>query len=181
MPTALQCLTFLLLLSLYFPLSFCELNLDGYVFEDPYRDPCETECHCTSADEAGGPGYRLWSAKRYAVYNVWQEKRFVVNCTEVPHSTIPKNLPFNTTDLILADYNLGVLTRESFPDTHFPWNPMLLTVSLKNCSIDYLFPGAFQGNSFVSVRIIDLSGNVLESVIGGAFHDHQRLHNISID
>lgn len=173
----------LVLLEIFIPLYLCELNLDGYRynFDDLYRDPCVSECLCKTIADLEEPGYKIWSAKRYAVYSVWQEERFLVNCTSDPHSSIPKSLPFNTTDLIVENYNLGLLSMESFPNTHFPSNPMLLSIALRNCSIDYLFPGTFQGDSFVSIRSIVLSSNLLEFVAGGIFHGLNRVHNILID
>ena len=151
---------------LFIPLFSFELGkLIDFNFDDLNRDPCLSECQCESAKDAE------------ELYNEW---RFIVNCSGYPHSSLPKNLPFSTTDLIVAGYNLGLLKMDSFPNHDFPLNPKLLTVSLKNCNIDYLYPGTFRGNSFVSVRVIDLSDNVIELVAGGAFRDLQRVHNISM-
>jgi len=126
-------------------------------------DPCELECDCygwKSVDEAGGV-----------------ESRFTVNCSGLNFgrqegSDIPVFLPFNTTDLFVSAYRLGMIDIGTFPNIVSPFpsktyrlTPKFLTISLNNCRIKYLTSEAFYAASVrSSVRGIDLSHNYIEVV-----------------
>ena len=112
------------------------------------------------------------------------EKRFVVNCTHpkfgLLQGMMPKNLPFNTTDLIMTEYHLGALSITSFPDNAFPLNPKIFSISLNHCGINYLSPGTFQGHSFYYIRSITLTNNYFDWLVEGTFKILPYLENISM-
>ena len=165
----------LLLLYMSLPVSLCDRLLHFGMFGDMATvDPCVEECKC----------YDWESSSTNAVGD--RQKRFTVNCTEMKFGlfqgfNVPKNLPFNTTDLIVSEYHLGSLNMASFPNQGFPLNPMFLSVSLEECYINYLSSDTFQGNSFVSIRNISLSRNLIELLTEGTFLHLPYLENISVD
>lgn len=142
-------------------------------------DPCELECDCygwKSVDEAGGV-----------------ESRFTVNCSGLNFgrqegSDIPVFLPFNTTDLFVSAYRLGMIDIGTFPNIVSPFpsktyrlTPKFLTISLNNCRINYLTSEAFYAASVrSSVRGIDLSHNYIEVVQQRLFWQFPLLQNISM-
>ena len=115
-------------------------------------------------------------------YGTESNDRFTVNCSVMKFGllqgfSIPQNLPFNTTDLVIAEHHLGKLGIHSFNNNQFP---MLLTVSLRNCYITYLSRETFQANSLVALGIIDLSHNIFELIQEGTFVHLLSLENISL-
>lgn len=94
--------------------------------------------------------------------------------------SIPKNLPINTTDLIVSEYLLGTLSLSSFPNFDFPLNPMLQSVYLKDCHISYLSSDTFQGNSFIAIKNVTLNQNLFEVIVEGTFN-HLPIENITLD
>lgn len=123
-----------------------------------YNDPCESECECydwETVDSAGA-----------------LDKRYVVNCT----GGIPEFLPGNTTDLIVSRCFLGTLSTASFP-----FSPKFLSVSLTDCRVKYFLFDTFQGNSFVAIKNITISRNILDSIIAeGTFSHLIDIENISM-
>ena len=156
----------------------CMLLVYLPLFESSFdcHDPCVCECQCETVDDLEVPEYKVSLEEQYGVGSVWKEKRFIVNCTSDSHTRIPTNLPGNTTDLIVENYNIGSLTVASF---HFTLKPMLLSVSLKNCEIDNIFRDSFSGISCIPLKNIVLSDNILSSF--GGFHDLDYVQNISLD
>ena len=128
-------------------------------------DPCVGECECRDGE---------------------REQSFVVNCTGPKFGlfqgmNIPRNLPLNTTDLIVSEYLLGTLSIDSFPNYGFPLNPMFLSVSLRNCHITHLSSETFQGNSFVTTRNITLTHNSFDLLVQGTFKLLPKVENIKMD
>ena len=159
----------LCMLLVYLPL-LCESRLDCH-------DPCMCECHCETVDDLEIPEYKALIEERYGIHSPWQEKRFVASCTTSDSRTsIPKNLPRNTTDLIVENYHIGSLHMDSFCFTHVP---MLIDISLKNCGINSIFRGAFDGKFSTFLSTIVLSNNTLSSFDG--FRDLDYLESISLD
>ena len=152
------------------PLCFCD-QLLHFGLTGSGADPCVNECVCydwESIDVLGN-----------------QEKRFTVNCTGMKYGLlqglhVPKNLPFNTTDLIVSEYLLGTLNIESFPNERFPLNPMFVSVSLENCHIDFISADTFQGSSFISIKNISLDHNSIELLLRGTFWHLPFVENITI-
>lgn len=158
------------LLSSILPLTLSEKLLNFGFNTRSYRNPCDSECKCYS-----------WKSK----YETESRNRFTVNCSVMQFGlfqglSIPKNLPFNTTDLLVAEYHLGTLGIDSFDNNQFPLNPVLLTIVLRNCHITYLSRETFQANSLVSVEIIDLNHNTVELVQEGTFVHLPYVENISM-
>ena len=122
-------------------------------------DACEEECEC---------------------YDGEREKSFVVNCT-FQGMNIPRNLPTNTTDLIVSEYLLGTLSLESFPNYGFPLNPMFLSVSLQSCHITHVSSEAFKGNSFVAIKNITISNNNFDLLVQGTFKLLPHVEHIRMD
>ena len=124
------------------------------------RSPCDSECECFSWDSS--PNGRRSS------------KRFTVNCTGMKFGlfqglSVPKNLPLNTTDLVVKDYHLGTVGLNSFDNNPFPLNPMLLTLVLSSCHITFLSRETFQANSLISLETVDLSYNHAMLIQEGTF------------
>ena len=160
---------FCAVLLLSFPLRFCESQLLNFGLNDDTTDPCIEECKCYNWEVINTLGD--------------QEKRFTVNCTGMKFGlfqgmNVPKNLPFNTTDLVVSEYLLGTLNMASFPNHNFPLNPMLLSVSLSSCHVTYLSSETFQGNSFISIKNITFSNNNFDLLTEGTFWHLPYVENI---
>ena len=158
--------TFLPLICYCQPLSFGPLGfgLGG----TRTTNPCDDECECYDLETPGG-----------------SEPRFVVKCQGMKYGlmqgmSIPKNLPINTTDLIVSEYLLGTLSMSSFPNYDFPLNPMLRNVYLKDCHISYLSFDTFKGNSFIAIKNVTLNQNLFELIVEGTFN-HLPIENIAMD
>ena len=156
--------------TLLFQLCFGDQPLMGPLSVFDYRpDPCLSECECYDWETVDSVGAL--------------DKRFVANCIGMKfglfQSTdhIPKDLPLNTTDLIVSEYLLGTLSMKSFPN----FFPMFLSVSLKGCHINYLASDTFQGNSFTAIKNITISGNNFDLLAEGTFKHLPNIENISID
>ena len=124
------------------------------------RSPCDSECECFSWNSSNGRSR--------------SSKRFTVNCTGMKFDlfqgvSVPKNLPLNTTDLVVKDYHLGTVGLNSFDNNPFPLNPMLLTLVLSSCHITFLSRETFEGNSLISLETVDLSYNHMMLIQEGTF------------
>ena len=109
--------------------------------------------------------------------------RFTVNCTGMKYglfqgTSIPHNLPSNTTDLVVSEYLLGSLNLASFPNT---LDPMLLSLTLYNCHIDFLSSETFHSNNFfVAIKNISITRNIIEILLEGTFMNLPFVENISM-
>ena len=135
------------------------------------KDACEMECQCYS-----------WKS---TINTTQRYNRFTVNCTGMKFGlfqgiSIPKPLPFNTTDLLVTDYSLGTLGIESFDNNAFPLNPQLITLVLHNCHITYLSSITFHANSLQSLHHVDLSSNVIEKLHEDMFSPLSNVKSISV-
>ena len=127
--------------------------------------PCHEECECYD-----------WVA-------IEEEKRFMVNCTGMKYGlfqgmAIPMDLPVNTTDLVVTEYQLGSLSMSSFPSHRY--SPMILSISLQSCHITFLSSDTFQANSLTSVRNVTLTHNSFELLAGDTFARLPEVRNISM-
>ena len=133
----------------------------GHTFATRHRSrsPCDSECECFSWDSSNGST---------------SSKRFTVNCTGMKIGlfqgfSVTKNLPLNTTDLVVKDYNLGTVDLNSFDNNPFPLNPMLLTAVLSSCHIKILSRVTFQANALIYLETVDLSYNHVMLIQEGTF------------
>ena len=133
--------------------------------------PCDSECECFSGDSSNGRG----SIKKFTVYcNTMKFGLF-------QGFSVPKNLPWKTTDLVVKDYHLGVVGLNSFDNNPFPLNPRLLTLVLSGCRITFLSRKTFQATSLISLKTFDLTNNHVMLIIeGGTFSDLPSLEFISL-
>ena len=132
--------------------------------------PCDSECECFSWDSSDGST---------------SSERFTVNCTGMKPGlfqgvSVTKNLPLNTTDLVVKDYHLGTVGLNSFDNNLFPLNPRLLTLVLSSCDIDILSRETFRANSLLYLEILDLSYNHARLIQEGTFSHLSSLEVISL-
>ena len=132
--------------------------------------PCDSECECFSWDSSNGSR---------------SSKRFTVNCTGMKFGlfqgmSVPKNLPWNTTDLVIKDYLLDTVNLNSFDNYPFPLNPRLLTLVLSSCHITFLSRETFRATSLIYLETVDLSYNHAELIQEGTFSQLPSLELVSL-
>ncbi|CAB4002245.1 serine threonine- kinase endoribonuclease IRE1-like isoform X1 [Paramuricea clavata] len=137
-------------------------------YEDIENVPCPKECQCYS-----------WSSN-----NVTQRgDRFIVNCTSMElryHSrNILKSLPFNTTDLLVSNFLIDTLNRESF-DRDNILGPNLTSLVLRECHIGYISEHTFTANTVQGLHHLDLSENIIKHIHKLAFIPLQNIRTISL-
>ena len=146
----------------------CDQRYNSGSYKDIENVPCPKECQCYS-----------WSSN-----NVTQRcDRFTVNCTntETNYSTrnILKPLPFDTTDLLVTNFLIDTLNRESF-DRDNILGPNLTSLVLRECHIGYISQHTFTANTVQGLRHLDLSENMIKHLHKLAFNPLQNIRTISV-
>ena len=147
----------------------CDQLYNSGSYKDIKNVPCPKQCQCYS-----------WSSN-----NVTQRcDRFTVNCTntETNYPTVRnilKPLPFDTTDLLVTNFLIDTLNRESF-DRDNIFGPNLTSLVLRECHIGYISPYTFTANTVQGLHHIDLSENMIEHLHKLAFKPLQHIRTISV-
>jgi hypothetical protein len=146
----------------------CDQRYNSGSYKDIENVPCPKECQCYS-----------WSSN-----NVMQRyDRFTVNCTsmELRYHTrnILKSLPINTTDLLVTNFLIDTLNRESF-DRNNIFGPNLTSLVIRGCHIGYISQHTFTANTVQGLRHLDLSENMIKHLHKLAFNPLQNIRTISV-
>ena len=147
----------------------CDQRYNSGSYKDIENVPCPKECQCYS-----------WSSN-----NVMQRyDRFTVNCTntETNYPTmrnILKPLPFDTTDLLVTNFLIDTLNRESF-DRDNIFGPNLISLVIRECNIGYISQHTFTANIVQGLHHLDLSENMIKHLHKHAFIPLQNIRTISV-